>query len=79
MDLMETKAERDLFASEFAALIEAIKEKGTIKLRDALCSCVGDLADAEDERDEFKQEAERLRDRVDELKDEIKELEAEHS
>jgi polyhydroxyalkanoate synthesis regulator phasin len=59
------------------ALCEKVKEVGTEKLRDALCSAISDRIDAERERDEAQDRVRELESEVDDLRSDVSSLERE--
>lgn len=62
-----------------SSCLQAVKDKGTLLLRDALEKACADKQEAESDRDELEREVRNLRDEVASLKSEIESLEAEAS
>lgn len=66
----------DEFKSLIDMLCESVKEVGTTKLRDALCSACNDKLDAESERDSLQRQVDYLQNENSELRSEIREMES---
>lgn len=58
-------------------LCEQVKEVGTEKLRDALCTAIRDKNDMEEESDELQGRVRDLESKVDDLENQVSELERE--